>query len=140
MPMDKNAVPSKAMVVNLLKHNGYGPRLATYLVDYPLYIALPYMDKQAGAEIVKKFVKPEELEQAYQQIYAQHLTADEVLTLIAFYKSPVGKKLVQHDEEIRRHLERAAMEKAASIAIDIIKETNRKQHEDDGLENGLEIP
>jgi len=56
---------------------------------------------------------------------AYHYTGDEILDLIAFYKTPTGQKLAAHDERVRVELQDAAMKLAVEIALAMIKDNTK---------------
>jgi hypothetical protein len=121
------------MVSKLLKVNGYAERLEKLIAEYPLLVARPYLGSRDEAKkMVKKYEDPELARLAFHQIYSKFFTSDEVLDLIAFCKTPVGKKLVAFDEIIRHELNDMAIKLAVEIAIQIVK---GKAEETDELEN-----
>jgi len=123
------------MVEKLTKLNGYRTQFDKLLKEYPVVIALPYVKGESAAELVGKYQRTNELDSIFHKVYGKHFTADEVLDLIAFYKTPAGKKLVGHDEAVRLELREAALKLATEIAIDIVKGNIKKRKEDDGQEN-----
>lgn len=119
--MDQQA-PSPAMVEKLTRLNGYRKVFDLMMREYPLLIALPYLPKDGSAhELLEQYQRPEELATAFVKIYGKHYTADEVLDLIAFFKSPAGKKFVEVDEKMRVELRDATIKVATNIAIDLVR-------------------
>jgi len=115
--MTPNSTPSKALVRKLLMRNGYLEKFEDLMRNYPLLVARPYLkNRTLGRELLEKHNKPEKMLAAFHAIWVQHFTADEILDLIAFYKSDLGKKLVERDEQIRRKMQKAAIDLAVSIA------------------------
>lgn len=130
--MDKNTVPSKAMVEKLLKVNGYGERLDMLLRDYPLLIALPYlMDREAAKRDADRFIHPEKVLASFHGVYSKYLSADQILDLIAFYKTPTGRVLVEFDEAIRKEMQDEAVKLAYEIAAEMLKENIKKPPEEE---------
>lgn len=118
--MDQQA-PSPAMVTKLTKLNGYRAIFDTMAREYPILIAMPYLKGQSAAELIGKYQRPDELSAEFNKIYAEHYTASEVLDLIAFFKTPAGKKFVAVDEAMRVQLRNATIKVATEIAIDLIR-------------------
>ncbi len=121
--MDKNVPPSPAMTTKLLRSNGYLERYEELMKNFPLLIAYPYLaNQEAGRKLMLKYQRPEELIKAFHKIYARNYTGDEILDLIAFYKTPVGQKLVSVDEKVRVELQEAASRLAVDIALQMVKD------------------
>jgi len=87
--------------------------------------ANPGKEKEV-AEVMTQFIVPkmkENLPEALRQcavVYADHFTEDELNQLIAFYQSPLGRKLVHEQPAMSRELSRfgaAWARKAAQQAI-----------------------
>lgn len=138
--MDKEQVPSRAMVTKLLKVNGYAAKFDHLMRNYPILVAAPYVDKERAKEVVEKLQRPDDLMKQFQQIYTNHLTADDILNLIAFYKTTAGQKLVEHDEKIRMEMGEAALKIAVEIAVDLVREMTPKPPPKNDIEFPDEFP
>jgi hypothetical protein len=130
--MENDSPPSLAMVSKLLKVNGYAERLEKLLAEYPLLVAMPYIagNREAARKMIKVYEDPELARLAFHQIYSKYFTADETLDLIAFYKTPVGKKFVSFDELIRNQLNEMAIKLAVDIAVQIVQAQGRNESND----------
>ena len=124
--MDKNATPSKPMITKLLKENGYWPKFEQLLKTYPLKIAAPYVDQEQALQLIDKHQRHEELLAAFHALYSKRMTGDEILDLIAFYKTKAGQKLVEHDEAIRYEMSQIALNLAVEIAVELVRELRPK--------------
>lgn len=119
--MDQQA-PSPAMVEKLTRLNGYRKVFDLMMREYPLLIAMPYLPKDGTLpELLGKYQRPEELSAAFNKIYGKHYTADEVLDMIAFFKTSAGRKFVEVDERMRVELRDVTMQIATEIAIDLVR-------------------
>ena len=126
--MDKDTAPSRSMVSKLLKLNGYGDKFDGLLRDYPLLIALPYLvDRKSALEEACRHSKSADMLTAFHEIYSKHFSGDEVLDIIAFYKTPTGQKLVAEDEQMRIEMQQATLKLAIDTALEIIKENIDKE-------------
>lgn len=96
--------------------------------NYPLLIAFPSLaNKDAGRDLMAKYGRPDEMASSFHRIYEKYFTAEEVLQLISFYKTPVGQKLVVNDEPIRVEMRQEAMRIAIDIALDMVKEDRKDE-------------
>jgi hypothetical protein len=124
--MNETDAPSREMVRKALQLNGLYDRFVKLLNDYPLLVALPhlvaYRVKGNYSELAAKHQNPAAMLDAFQEIYAKHFTADEILDYIAFLKTPVGRKLVEFGDEINLEMVNASVELAIQIAVAIVRE------------------
>ena len=118
--------PSPAMVGKLLVLNGIGPKLDALMQGYPLAIAMPYLRHPMTTGEAQKYANPKLLYEAFASVYGEHFSADEVLDLIAFYRSPLGQKLAKSDEVVRLALLEAATQVAIDIAAEMVKDSHDK--------------
>lgn len=121
--MDEHNKPSRAMVSKLMGLNCIGPKLDLLMHDFPYTIALPYLQRKMTVEEAQKFLKKDNLGNAFAEVYGEFFTLDEILDLIAFYKSPLGKRLAQTDEVLRMKLLETATRIAIDTAVDIVKDS-----------------
>jgi hypothetical protein len=117
--MDKNVLPSIAMIEKLLKLNGELEKFEKILQEYPVLIALPHISERP--KDIKTFYSRQELLESFQKVYAKYFTASEILDLIAFYKTPVGIKLAQKEDWIHYDLREAAVQLAINMAVKIVR-------------------
>ena len=119
--------PSPAMVGKLLVLNGIGPKLDGLMREFPLAIASPHLPRLMTTNEAQKYANPKKLQEAFASVYGQHFSADEVLDLIAFYRSPLGQKLAKHDETVRLALLEAATQVAIDIAADMVRDSRNNR-------------
>jgi len=118
--------PSPAMVSKLLALDGVGAKLERLMREYPLAIAMPYLRHPMTTSDAQKYANPKLLNEAFADVYRQYFSADEVLDLIAFFRSPLGQKLAKNDEAIRLALLEAATRVAIDIATEMVKDSHDK--------------
>lgn len=139
--LDKNTAPSIPMIEKLMRLNGYEQRLRDYFEDYSLLIALPYMiDQEKSDELKAQYARPEEMRKMFFDVYSKHFTADDILNIIAFLRTPTGQKFVEHDEIVRGELQKGAMKIATDIAIEMVQDNIKKRRDSDLDLNLPEIP
>ena len=93
----EKANPQAVTVAKELLHISGAGELGEQMLDQMIAA-----QKQASPQVPEKFwtdfrseVNTEELIDLVAPVYARHFTVDEMQQLIQFYKTPVGKKLVQ---------------------------------------------
>ena len=102
--------------------------------------ANPGKEKEV-AEVMTQYIVPkmkENLPEALRQcavVYANHFTEDELNQLIAFYQSPIGRKLVQEQPGMSRELARFGTAWAQKAALQAIRE-----YADEFKKRGLDTP
>jgi len=93
------------------------------------------------ADVLTNYILPEmkrNLPQAVQacaSVYANHFSADELTQLIAFYQSPIGRKLVQEQPAMSRELGRLGAVWAQSAAVKAIHD-----YAEEFRKRGLQTP
>ena len=117
--MDKNVIPSTAMIEKLLKLNGELEKFEKILQEYPILIALPHILEKP--KDITEFYSRRQLLESFQKVYAKHFTASEILDLIAFYKTPIGIKLAQKEDLVHYDLREAAVQFAIDMAVKIVR-------------------
>lgn len=117
------------MVAKLLKLNGLQEKFDTVLQNFPVTMAIPQiMTRNKDVyELVNKYLDHEEVAKAFHEIWAKHLTANDVLNYIAFLKTESGKRIVQKEDKIRIEMGEAVLKIATDIAINIIDECREDQ-------------
>jgi hypothetical protein len=120
--MDKNVIPSTAMIEKLLKLNGELEKFEKILQEYPILIALPHILEKP--KDITEFYSRRQLLESFQKVYAKHFTASEILDLIAFYKTPIGIKLAQKEDLVHYDLREAAVQFAIDMAVKIVRKQN----------------
>lgn len=129
------------MVEKLVALNGYEQRLKNFYDDIPLNIALPYLANPDEASALKaKYARPGEMKKIYYEVYSKYMTGDDILNLIAFAKSPTGRKFVEFDEHIRIELQKRITELATIIAIDMVKDNIKKRKGEQPGQDDLILP
>jgi hypothetical protein len=92
-------------------------------------------------DVMKNYVLPKmqeslpELEHESALLYAKHFTTDELGQLVAFYQSPVGKKLVQELPGMMAEMSTFAQAEGRSLALDALK-----AYSDEFRKRGLQTP
>jgi hypothetical protein len=95
----------------------------------------------AVTDVMQRFVLPRirdslpELLHEGALLYARHFTTDELGELIAFYKSPVGMKLVAEQPQMLREMSAVAQAWGQKIALDALK-----SYADEFKKRGLQTP
>lgn len=126
--MDKDAPPSRAMIVKLLKLNGLQGKFDQILENFPATMAIPHMmtrDKNVH-ELIEKYLDRDEVTGAFHAIWAKHLTANDVLNYIAFLKTESGRHIVEKEDTIRMDMADAVLRIATDVALAIIDECKEK--------------
>jgi len=139
-----NRKPSKAMVNKLLEVSGMRDSLKTYVrsaVENASEIFLRNMDESKKEELVDKLMADEEYVDAFSAVYAEYLTASEVLDLIAFHKSPTGQKMISLQTTLTKSLVDTTQELIGNMYIKIMAkamQANFKIFSDQLRELGLD--
>ena len=68
-----------------------------------------------------------EVEMKIAEVYQQHFTNDEIKQLIAFYESPIGKKLVQEQPAIQADSYKYGSEWGQKLGAKIVEKIQKKK-------------
>jgi hypothetical protein len=97
------------MVEKLLKQNGLSLQISKCIKESSMLVFAPFFGDRTEDErraMIDKYMDEKEAARAFTRIYAKHFTLSEMLDLMAFYRTPGGKKMcqVQVQEQISREM------------------------------------
>jgi len=93
------------------------------------------------AEVINRFIMPKmkarlpEVIEEGAKVYAKHFSAEEITQLIAFYKSPLGQKLVREQPLIAQEMTTVSTAWAQAVAVQAVHE-----YADEFRKRGLQTP
>ena len=143
-----NRKPSKAMVSKLMEINGMRASLKTFVrsaVENASEIFLKNLDEGKKEEFVERLINDNDYVDAFSGIYAEYFTANEVLDLISFCRSPTGQKMTSLQATIAQRLIDATQELIGNTYVKIMAKAMhanfkvfRDQLEELGIEDDLD--
>lgn len=83
-------------------------------------------EKQRIIRLVEKRTSREALEKALAPAFQKHFTAAEIRGLLAFYRTPLGKKLLANEQKLKEDIRRIGAEHAKSILDEIASQMGGK--------------
>jgi hypothetical protein len=125
--MDKDTPPSVPMIKKLMKVQGLDRELDKVFHNAAYLLTLSYLnwtsaEYQKYADLHAKDIDVAEIiAQTTQEAYGRHLSADDVLELIAFAKTDAGQKLMKCENALRKDLFDSITTLSMGMAIDMIK-------------------
>lgn len=81
--------------------------------------ALPPEEKKRIIALVMERTSRESLEKAMAPAFHKYFTPGDIETLLAFYRSPAGKKLIVVETQLRQEMRRIGSEHAQSILEEV---------------------
>jgi len=122
--MDAGTKPSIKMVEKLTEVNGIGKVYRDLVASTATLIALPYLIGKVLPEdleaVIRRHMDDGEVNAVLHAVYEQIFSADEVLDIIAFLKTPSGQKLLEKDSVARDLLSKTTPDFAIRIASNAI--------------------
>lgn len=95
--------PSRAMIDKLLKNNGFKLKMSDFIRNSAYRYGIPLMytiESEKKIEFIESKIDEEAALDAFTQIYAKYFSVDEILDIIAFYRSPTGQKLAKTQDKV----------------------------------------
>ena len=80
---------------------------------------MPFMPKDVTEDLNQSFAKLD-LDTPIIAIYKQHISANDAVAIIAFYKTPAGKNMIQAMPEILQQTQQTGIQLARKTAQDVI--------------------
>lgn len=120
-----NQLPSRPMIEKLVTLNGTKDKLQEGVCQMMVNSCSAHMASMTEEEkhmLVARVVVKHDVVGILHSVYSQHFTADEVLDMIAFFKSPTGKKYCKAQDAFGDCLTNAMSEFINEVRIDIIKD------------------
>jgi uncharacterized protein len=126
-PADSEKVADIHKLLNLSGSGKIGVQVVAQMIP-ALQKALPTVPQDFWDDFQKE-IHPEELEELIVPIYDKHFSHEDIKKLIAFYESPIGKKLAGELPSISQESMQAGQQWGRQIAQKAIKEVQEKQQQ-----------
>jgi uncharacterized protein len=110
-------------------------QLTTGYMNY-IHTSMPFLPKDVTDELQQSFDKLD-LETPIIAIYKQHISTDDAEAIIAFYKTPAGKNMIDAMPAILQQQQQVAVQEGRKTASDVIQkhrpeiEAAAKQYQDE---------
>jgi len=94
-------------------------QLTTGYMNY-LKTSMPFLPKDVNEDLQQSFDKLD-LDASIIEIYKQHISTDDAEAIIAFYKTPAGKDMIDTMPAILQQQQQVALQQGRKTAQDVIK-------------------
>jgi len=94
-------------------------QLSKGMMNY-IHTSMPFMPKDVSDDLDQAFQKLD-LETPIIAIYKQHISADDAVAIIAFYKTPAGKNMIQAMPTILQQTQQTGVQLARKTAQDVME-------------------
>jgi len=113
------------MVEKLVTLNGVKDKLQAGVCQMIMNTCSPHLSSLTDDErrlIVARVVVNHDIVETLHRVYSEHFTADEMLDMISFFKSPTGKKYCKVQDDFANSMMAATGQFASKASIDVIKQ------------------
>ena len=128
--MDANSKPSGQMVMKLVHLNGIDEGFKNLVSSTAALLALPYVISYLASakeieDKAKKYLSDSDIERCLHEVYGRHFTGDDILDIIAFFKTRAGKKFCKTDSLLREDMITASTDLAVEVATRIVTDLGK---------------
>lgn len=122
--MDAGTKPSEKMAMTMAELNDVADPFKDFVIAAAMKLLAPFMnmDMDSLEYLIKQRSLDQRISSAICQVYGKYYTADDVLDIIAFLKSPAGQKVIKTEQLARQSLISMGGDVASGIAVEIIAE------------------